>query len=106
MLYELRQYKAHAGKRDEFVELMNSTILPFQTEKGVEVVANFVSPDDPDAYIWIRRFDSDERRTEVTEAVYGSDYWNDEVLPKVIDLLDRDQTVVTMLSPTEGSALS
>lgn len=100
MLFELRQYRAHPGKRDEFVELMESTILPYQREHGVQVVANFISPDDPDVYVWMRQFESDDERTMITETMYGSPRWTEELLPLVVDLLDRSATTVTMLTPT------
>lgn len=101
MLYELRQYRAHPGRRDEFVELMESTILPYQRSCGVQVVSTFVSTDDPDVFVWMRRFDSEAHRTEITEAMYNSAVWLDEMLPRVIELLDRSATTVTMLTPTD-----
>ena len=62
MLLELRQYRCRPGKRDEFVRYMEETLIPFQVSKGVVVVGSFIDEEDPDGYVWIRRFDSEEDR--------------------------------------------
>jgi len=95
--YELRQYWAKPGRREALVDLMSQEILPFQVSCGVDVVATFVASDDPDAYVWIRRWSSDQQRERVSAAVYGSSRWNDELMPAVSALMDRERTIVTML---------
>jgi quinol monooxygenase YgiN len=105
MLYELRQYRARPGRRDELVELMEQRILPMQTAAGVDVVASFVSVDDPDDYTWIRRWASEEERERISAAVYGSSEWIEELLPAVRSLMERDRTVVSTLRPTAISPL-
>ena len=105
MLYELRQYWAKPGRRDELVELMEKRILPMQIAGGVDFVGSFVGTDDPDAYVWIRRWESEEQRDRISEAVYGSPEWTDDLLPAVRDLMDRDRTTVTTLEPTQISPL-
>lgn len=103
MIYELRQYWAKPGQRDALVELMERRILPMQTAGGVRVVASFVVADDPDGYAWIRSWESDDERERVSAAVYGSPEWTEVLLPAVRELMDRERTVVTMLTPTAGS---
>lgn len=105
MLYELRQYWAQPGCRDELVELMTTRILPYQIEAGVDVVATFVAADDPDAYVWIRRWSSEADFERVTAAVYGGDEWLNDLQPAVRRLMARERTTVTMLTPTLGSPL-
>jgi quinol monooxygenase YgiN len=105
MLYELRQYWAKPGRRDELVELMEQRILPMQIAGGVDLVASFVSADDPDAYVWIRRWEDDEQRERISASVYGSSEWTDELLPRVRELMQRDRTTVTLLTPTQISPL-
>lgn len=105
MLYELRQYWARPGRRDELVDLMEHRILPMQIEGGVDLVASFVVADDADGYVWIRRWESDEQRERISAQVYGSTEWTEELLPLVRELMVRERTTVTMLEPTQISPL-
>jgi NIPSNAP len=105
MLFELRRYRCKDGKRDEWVALMESRIIPMQIAKGMSIVGSFVDEGDPDVYVWIRRFDSEEERKRLYEAVYKSEEWLNELSPLVDELLYRDQIEVTRLNPTAASAL-
>jgi hypothetical protein len=105
MLFELREYHTLPGKRDQWIKLMDEEIIPFQTSKGVVVVGSFVGETADDLYIWIRRFDSEEERARIYKAVYETDYWKNEITPRVTELLDRSRTVVTRLNPTPYSVL-
>jgi hypothetical protein len=105
MLFELRQYQAHPGKRDALVELMETTIIPFQISKGMSIVGSFVGEEDPNLYVWIRRFESEEQRAALYEAVYKSDEWLNEMGPQIPDLMERESISVTRMSPTATSAL-
>jgi hypothetical protein len=40
MLFELRQYWARPGQRDKWVQFFEAEILPFQTSKGMQIVAS------------------------------------------------------------------
>jgi hypothetical protein len=104
-LFELRQYTAQPGKRDQLVEFMEGVIIPYQVSKGMTVVASFVGEEDEDAFVWIRRFDDEVQRKELYEAVYESDYWKTEVAPKVPEFNQREKAVVTRLLPTATSNL-
>lgn len=105
MLFELRQYQAHPGKRDELVELMDTVIIPFQVSKGMSIVGSFVGEEDPNLYVWIRRFDSEAHREALYEAVYQSDEWVNDMGPKIPDLMSRETISVTRMNPTSSSAL-
>lgn len=106
MLFELRNYFALPGKRDELVTMMEERILPYQVAKGVHVVGSFVDEEDPDSYFWIRRFDSEEQRVELYAKVYEDDEWVNEIAPGIPKLIDRDRSQITRLNPTPGSPLS
>ncbi len=103
MLFELRQYRTLPGQRDNWVRFMEEEVIPFQVSKGMVVVASFVGEEEDDLYVWIRRFDSEEERAQLYEAVYESDYWKNELSPRVPQMLDRSRTVVTRLNPTGKS---
>ena len=56
-------------------------------------------------YFWTRRFESEEQRKAVYAAVYESDFWKNEVAPRVVDLIDRDLIQVTRVVPTPRSVV-
>ena len=105
MLFELRQYRIKDGKRNEWVRLMEEEIIPFQTSKGVVVIGSFIAEQEPDLYVWIRRFDSEEERQRIYKAVYESDEWVNVIKPKTDLLLNRERIVVTRLEPTSKSVI-
>lgn len=105
MFFELRQYRTRPGQRERWVKFMEEVIIPFQVSKGMVVVGSFVGQEEDDLYVWIRRFESEEERERLYEAVYESDYWKNEVAPKVPEMLDRERTVVTRIEPTPKSVI-
>ena len=60
MFFELREYRIKDGKRDRWVKLMEEKVIPFQMSKGMVAVGSFVAVDEPDLYVWIRRFENEE----------------------------------------------
>ena len=105
MLFELRQYRTRPGKREEWVRFMEEVIIPFQISKGMVIVGSFTGEQEDDLYVWIRRFNDEEERKALYAAVYESDFWKNEISPKVPEYLDREKTVVTRLNPTPKSVL-
>ncbi|PRY45063.1 NIPSNAP family protein [Umezawaea tangerina] len=106
MFYEIRRYQTSPGRRDEWVRYMEDVVIPFQASAGMEVIASFVDADDPDGYVWIRRFADEEHFAEATAAVYESGRWKDEISPVVGELLIREKSVITRVVPTPASGLS
>ena len=105
MLFELRRYEARPGRRDDWVRFMEEVIIPFQVSKGMVIVGNFVGEEDPDLYVWIRRFADEAERKRLYAEVYESDRWKEEILPRVNELIFREKIVVTRLNPTPKSVL-
>ena len=103
--YELRQYKVLDGQMENWLKVMQEEIIPFQVSKGVVIAGSFRGEDDDSVYVWIRRFESEAEREQQYDAVYGSDYWKDDVSPRLSSMLDREAMVVTRLTPTEMSIL-
>ncbi len=102
--YELRHYKVRPGKMEEWLRVMEDEIIPFQVSKGMVITASFRGEEDDSVYIWMRRFESEAQREALYAAVYGSDYWKDDVAPRIPELLDRDAMVITRLVPTRLSS--
>ena len=103
--YELRQYKILPGKMDEWVRLMEEEIIPFQVSQGMVIAGSFRGEEDDSIYIWMRRFESEEDRKQLYEAVYKSDVWKTTIAPRIPELMDRSAIQVTRLSPTSKSVL-
>ena len=103
--YELRQYKVLNGQMENWLKVMQEEIIPFQVAKGMVIAGSFRGEDDESVYVWIRRFENEEKRDELYGAVYESEVWKNDISPRLSTMLDRDAMVVTRLSPTELSIL-
>ena len=105
MFFELRQYFIRPGQQEQWIKCMEEEIIPFQTKMGMVVVGSFVGEQDESVYVWIRRFDSEAERVRLYEAVYQSDYWKNEIAPRVGTMIDREQIKVTRLVATPRSVI-
>ena len=103
--FELRQYKVRPGKMAQWLEVMETKIIPFQVSKGAVICGSFRGETDDSVYVWIRRFESESERERLYDAVYGTDYWKNEIGPILPDILDREAMVVTRIVPTDMSTL-
>ena len=93
------------GKKDAWVKLMDEEIIPFQTQHGMVIIGSWVGEKEEDLYVWLRRFDSEAERERLYAAVYQSDTWKNDIGPRVGDLIDREQIVVTRLNATPHSVI-
>ena len=103
--YELRQYQVRPGKMEAWLKLMEGEIIPFQVSKGAVISCSFRGEADETIYIWMRRFESEEERERLYDAIYESDFWKNVIRPQVTELIDREAAVVTRLIPTDLSIL-
>ncbi|MDE0811928.1 MAG: NIPSNAP family protein [Alphaproteobacteria bacterium] len=103
--FEIRQYPIRPGKMEEWIEFMQTKIIPFQVSKGMVITGSFQGEEDKSVYVWIRRFESEVDRERLYEAVYQSDYWKNEVSPQVPELIDRDGIVVQRVLATSLSTM-
>ena len=105
MIFELRQYVVRPGQQKAWVKCMEEEIIPFQVKMGMVILGSFVGEEDASVYVWIRRFESEAERKRLYDAVYQSDYWKNEIAPRVPNCLDRSAMVVTRIIPTAKSTL-
>ena len=105
MFFELRQYAIRPGKQAEWVDLMETEIIPFQVAQGMVILGSWVGEEDDSVYVWLRRFQDEAERERLYEAVYGSDHWKNVIGPKIPDLMDRDQIQVTRIEATPKSGI-
>ncbi|MBP8531962.1 NIPSNAP family protein [Streptomyces sp. MK37H] len=105
MFYEIRRYQTRPGRREEWVTFMEEVVIPFQTSQGMNAIASFIDEEDPDGYVWMRRFADEAERVRLYEAVYQSERWQQEIGPRVDELLFREKIQVTRAVPTPASGL-
>lgn len=105
MCYRFRQYRIKNNQVVAWVRLMETEIIPFQVSKGMVVVGSFTAPQEPDLYVWIRHFSSEEEREQLHKAVCETSEWKDVITSKIAPLLDRERIVVARLEPTTISVL-
>ena len=103
MFYELRQYKIFPGKMDDWIDYMESVVIPYQVARGMVITGSFRGDTDDTVYIWMRRFNSEEERQQLYEAVYESEEWESTIGPRVGELIDRSAIHVTRIVPTPHS---
>ncbi len=103
--YELRQYRVRPGKMDAWLKCMEEEIIPFQVANGMVICGSFRGEEDESVYCWLRRFESEAQRREQYAAVYESERWTGDILPRLADMLDREAMVVTRIVPTRLSPL-
>ncbi|MAV28081.1 MAG: NIPSNAP family containing protein [Gammaproteobacteria bacterium] len=101
--YELRQYSILPGKMDDWVNFMETTIIPFQVQQGMVITASFRAEEDDSVYIWMRRFESEDDRKRLYQAVYESDTWRNDIGPQIPEMMDVTNIQVTRLAPTPRS---
>jgi len=105
MFFELREYRIAKGQMGRWVNFMEDKLIPFQISKGMVVVGSFISLDDPDVYVWIRRFESREECDRLYKEVYESETWEKEIGPVAMEMLDFDTMKVTRLEATPKSVI-
>ena len=120
--FELRIYEVYKNKMPDWIKFMNIEVIPFQTEKGMEINGTFImnssdtffeegeerkmhSEKKGSTYVWIRRFLNENHKKKLYEAVYESSDWIDYYRPKVSELINLNTIVVHNLSATEMSLL-
>ena len=105
MFFELREYRCLNGQRDNWVRFMEEEIIPFQVSKGMVILGSFTGQEEDDLYIWIRRFESEEEREKLYEAVYESDTWKNDIAPRIPAMMDRSKIVVRRIEASSRSVI-
>lgn len=73
---ELRRYKLKPGRREELISLFEREFVNSQEACGITLLGRYRDLDDPDAFVWLRAFDTMEQRREALEAFYDrSEAW-------------------------------
>ena len=70
------------------------------------IIGSWVGRDQPDRYVWMRRFASEGQHEALRKAVYEDPRWAAEFRPHIEQMLDRPRMVVTRLEATSWSGIS
>ena len=105
MLFELRFYYIQPGMMTDFLKIMESQAIPFQLSKGMQVLGSFVGVNNENCYVWLRRYKDENEKQKLYDNVYGSDYWKNEIHPKVSGMIIKEKTQVNMLKATSDSII-
>ena len=103
--FELREYRMRKGQRDIFIKYMDEVVIPFQVSKGMVVVGSYAGETEEDLWIWIRRFESEEERERLYEAVYQSEEWTERIGPPIGEMIDRSKIFVRRIVPSPRSII-
>lgn len=102
-IFEVRTYPVFEGAMEEWVAFMEDRIVPFISSKGMKVDAMFRGVDDPNTFIWIRRFEDEAHRQELYKAVYETEDWQQNYKPTVRRLVDVENAVIHLVEATGSS---
>ncbi len=106
MLLEIRSYKLHPGKRDEFHALLRDGAAPMLARHAIRVVRYGPSLHDPDCYTLMRAYSSLEAREKQLEGFYGSEEWASRFEAPVMAMIESYATVVVEAQPEAVEALT
>lgn len=104
-LFEIRQYRVKDGRMEEWIDFMESRIVPFITSRGMVVNAMFEGEEEKDLFIWIRQFDNEAHRDELYKAVYETEEWQSEFKPVVRSMVDVGKAIVHRVTATQSSPI-
>jgi hypothetical protein len=76
ILFELRRYRLKPGAFDELLTLFEREFVHTQEAVGMDVPAIYRDIGDPDAFVWLRSFESIDARAQALATFYTGDVWN------------------------------
>ncbi|GAA2302487.1 NIPSNAP family protein [Nonomuraea roseoviolacea subsp. roseoviolacea] len=102
MIYELRRYTLHPGRRDTLIELFEREFVESQEAAGIGLAGLFRDLDAPDIFCWMRKFPDMEARRVALATFYGGPVWKAHREAANATMIDSDD--VLLLRPVASSA--
>ncbi|SDL88288.1 NIPSNAP family protein [Nonomuraea jiangxiensis] len=94
MIYELRRYTLHPGRRDTLIELFEREFVEGQEATGMRITGTFRDPDAPDTFPWLRAFPDMPTRQAALSAFYGGPVWQANRDAANATLIDSDDVLL------------
>ena len=91
---EIRSYSIEPGTRDAFHCAVETQLIPFMKQRGIDVVAFRPSPHDDSSYYIIRAYDSLANRSDSQDTIYASDEWKSGPREIILSYIDYYTTIV------------
>jgi hypothetical protein len=94
MIVEMRTYKIEAGKRGEFLGILETKVLPAHQKIGMKVLGPFLSVEDDDTFFWMRAFPDRQSRERMRNEFYEGKLWKEELEQKLMPILEKYDVVI------------
>jgi hypothetical protein len=88
MIVELATYRVKAGRRAEFIQFFETEAVPVMRAHGIRVLGPVVDLENPNRFMWLRSFPSDEERIRRKKAFHDSDAWTGKLGPVAMPMLE------------------
>ena len=93
MIAQLRTYTINKGMMDDWLKVFREDIVPLCRSMGIGVESAWVN-DEGTQFTWIRTFEDAEDIKRKEAAMYGSEWWDENVTMVRSHLAHREFTVV------------
>lgn len=93
-ILELRIFRLHHGRRNEFIARFRDHLLPMLQRHGIEVVAWGSSLHDQESFYVVRAYPSVEARQTALDAMFGSTEWLMQQEDAVLGMIESYNTSV------------
>ncbi len=100
-IVELRRYTLHPGRRDDLITLFDAHFVESQEACGMKIIGQFRDIEEPDAFVWLRGFDSMEPRHKALTDFYDGPVWAAHRDAANATMIDSDD--VLLLHPVGDS---
>ncbi len=87
MFVEVCSYRVKAGRRSEFLEHFETKDLPAIRAHGIRVLGPLPDLENPNRFVWLRSFPSQEERDRMNSAFHHSAVWVNELAPVAMPML-------------------
>lgn len=94
MIVELRQYVMQPGGRDTLIGMFDTIFIDAQEACGIEVIGVFRDLDDPNRFVWFRRFPDMESRQKALECFYNGALWKANRDAANTTMIDSDDVLL------------
>jgi quinol monooxygenase YgiN len=88
MFVEVCTYRVKAGRRSEFLRFFETQAVPVIRAHGIRVLGPLVDLENPNRFVWLRSFPSEEERDRMKSAFHHSAAWVNELAPIAMPMLD------------------
>jgi NIPSNAP len=91
---ELRQYTLCPGQRDVLIDLFDRELVETQEAAGLAILGQFRDLDEPDRFVWLRRFDDMPCRARALASFYGGPAWKAHSARANATMIDSDNVLL------------